>query len=223
MPPHTHPEPALQVAEIFASIQGESSFAGLPCSFVRLAGCPLRCRWCDTAWAQPTDAGRRMGIPEVLEELAGHGLGLVELTGGEPLAQAGALPLLDALLGTGHRVLLETSGALDIGPVPAGVHIILDLKPPGSGQHQRMLWDNLERLPASAEIKLVLAGREDYRWARDVMARHRLTERWPVLLSCVSGSLDPADLAAWMVADRSPARMQLQLHKYIWDPEARGV
>jgi 7-carboxy-7-deazaguanine synthase len=214
---------ALRVVEIFASIQGESSFAGQPCSFVRLAGCDLRCSWCDTAWAWPVDGGRSMGVPEILAAVAAQGLPLVELTGGEPLQQPGAIRLLEALREGGYRVLLETSGAEDIQPVPSGVHIILDLKAPGSGQLGRMRWDNLRHLPANGEIKLVLADRADYDWALEIMARHRLPERWPVLLSPVGDRLDPAELAAWMVADRSPARLQLQLHKQIWDPDARGV
>jgi 7-carboxy-7-deazaguanine synthase len=222
--PRSHPaEPTLRVVEIFASIQGESSFAGLPCSFVRLAGCDLRCRWCDTAWARAPHAGQAMDIPTILATLRGHGLPIVELTGGEPLQQAGAVPLLEALLETGLGVLLETSGAEDISVVPAGVRIIMDLKAPGSGQLDRMRWENLDHLPASGEIKLVLADRADYEWACDLMAQHRLTERWPVLLSPVGDRLPAAELAAWMVADRSPARLQLQLHKHIWDPEARGV
>lgn len=216
-------ETTLRVVEIFASIQGESSFAGLPCSFVRLAGCDLRCAWCDTAWARSPLGGRAMDISAILAELRGHGLPLVELTGGEPLQQPGAVPLLEALLHAGHRVLLETSGAEDISVVPAGVHVIMDLKAPGSGQLPRMRLANLDHLPASAEIKLVLADRADYDWAREIMAQHRLPQRWPVLLSPVGERLPAADLAAWMVADRSQARLQLQLHKQIWDPDARGV
>jgi len=213
----------LQVAELFASIQGESSFAGLPCSFVRLAGCDLRCSWCDTAWAQPPHGGQAMGIPGILAALDEHALGLVELTGGEPLQQAAAIPLLEAMLTAGYRVLLETSGACDIGPVPPGVHIILDLKGPSSGQTHRMRWDNIPKLPASAEIKIVLADRGDYEWALDIMGEHNLAARGPVLFSPISTTLPPRDLAAWMVADRTQARLQLQLHKYIWSPDEKGV
>jgi 7-carboxy-7-deazaguanine synthase len=218
-----HDPSTLRVAELFASIQGESGFAGMPCSFVRLAGCDLRCSWCDTAWARSPQAGTPMGIDAILARLEAFGLPLVELTGGEPLQQPGAIPLLEAMLDAGYRVLLETSGAEDITPVPAGVHIVLDLKAPGSGQLHRMRWEMLERLPASAEIKLVLADRADYDWAITTMRTHRLDERWPVLLSPVGERLSPRDLAAWMVADRTRARLQLQLHKQIWDPEARGV
>jgi len=211
------------VAELFASIQGESSFAGLPCTFVRLAGCDLRCRWCDTAWAWPQDAGTPMTIPAIVRAAQDHGIPLVELTGGEPLQHPGAVELLQALLDAGLQVLLETSGACDIGPVPAGVHIIMDLKAPASGMSPRMRWDNLQQLPASGEIKIVLADRGDYDWALARMAEHRLSERWPVLLSPIADRLPPADLAAWMVEDRVDARLQLQLHKSIWSPDARGV
>jgi 7-carboxy-7-deazaguanine synthase len=213
----------LRVAELFPSIQGESSFAGLPCSFVRLSGCDLRCSWCDTTWARDPAAGETMHIDRILARLEVFGLPLVELTGGEPLQQAGAVPLLQALLDEGYQVLLETSGAEDIRPVPAGVHIVLDLKAPASGQLHRMRWDVLDALPASAEIKLVLADRGDYDWAREIMENHHLADRWPVQLSPVGDRLPPRELAAWMVADRVPARLQLQLHKYIWDPDTRGV
>ncbi len=213
----------LPVAELFGSIQGESSFAGLPCSFVRLAGCDLRCRWCDTTWAQPASAGRPMAIAAILDGLDRIGLPLVELTGGEPLQHAGAIPLLRSMLERGCRVLLETSGARDVGPVPEGVHVIMDLKAPGSGMTSRMRWDNLDKLSTDAEIKVVLADRDDYEWARATMAEHQLPERWPVLLSPIQSSLPPRDLAAWMVADRVRARLQLQLHKHIWHPNQRGV
>lgn len=223
MSQQTTREPHLRVAELFASIQGESSFAGQPCSFVRLAGCDLRCSWCDTSWAWSPTAGTPMSIPQVLSALAEHELRLVEITGGEPLQQQGSPALLQALVDAGYQVLLETSGACDIGAVPPGVHIILDLKAPGSGQLERMLWGNLDILPPSAEVKLVLADRGDYEWAKGIMAQHHLAQRWPVLLSPVGVRLPAAELAAWMVADRSPARLQLQLHKHIWSPETRGV
>ncbi len=213
----------LYVAEIFASIQGESTFAGLPCSFVRLAGCDLRCSWCDTAWAWDQAAGEPLSLDRILDRIAVHGLDTVEVTGGEPLAQAGVVPLLSALLEAGYLVLLETSGARDIRPVPPGVKVVLDLKAPGSGQAHHIRWNNLEALRPDGQIKLVLADKEDYEWARRQIRERDLAARWPVLLSPVPGLLAPRDLAGWMVADRLQARLQLQLHKWIWPADARGV
>jgi 7-carboxy-7-deazaguanine synthase len=218
------PSPAsLRIAEIFASLQGEGLFAGCPCAFVRLAGCDLGCAWCDTAWAQPGEAGEPMDLAAVVARVRAFGLPLAEVTGGEPLEQPGCAALLAALLAEGLRVLLETNGAQDVGRVPAGVHVVLDLKAPSSGQVQRMRWENLEILGADAEIKLVLADRRDYLWAREIIADRGLTRRWPVLLSPILGRLDPAALAAWMLADRLDARLQLQLHKILWPGVERGV
>ncbi len=213
----------LYVAEIFASIQGESTYAGLPCSFVRLAGCELRCSWCDTAWAWNEKSGEPLSEAEILERVGAYGLPTVEVTGGEPLAQGHLVSLLRALLEQGYLVLLETSGSRDIAPVPVGVKVVLDLKAPGSGQSRHIRWQNLDALRPDGQIKLVLASREDYEWACRQLHERDLASHWPVLFSPVPGLLAPRELAAWMVADRTPARLQLQLHKWIWPPDARGV
>jgi 7-carboxy-7-deazaguanine synthase len=212
---------ALKVNEIFYSIQGESSFAGLPCLFVRLSGCPLRCTWCDTTYAYEE------GVIWQLAELSGHildqGCNLVELTGGEPLAQAGALELITRLCDAGSTVLIETCGAVDIGPVDQRAHVIMDYKCPSSGMTSRMDIENLGRLAAKDELKLVLAGREDYEHAKQLIMEHDLPGRCALIMSTVFGRLHPRDLAAWILEDRLPVRMQLQMHKYIWPPDMRGV
>lgn len=212
----------LVVHEIYASIQGESSFAGFPCAFVRLTGCNLRCAWCDTP--QAFHGGTRMPRGEVLERALACETPLVELTGGEPLLQAGALPLLRELCDAGRTVLLETSGERDIAPVDPRVHRIVDLKAPGSGESERNRWENLAHLGERDEVKIVLTDRADYEWARDVIRRERLHERaGAVLLSCAWGALDPKELIAWMLQDGLPARFQLQMHKHVWGAEATGV
>jgi 7-carboxy-7-deazaguanine synthase len=213
---------SLVVHEIYASIQGESTFAGLPCTFVRLTGCNLRCRWCDTP--QAFYEGTRMTRAEVLDRALSFATPLVELTGGEPLLQPAALPLMRELCDAGKTVLVETSGERDIAPVDPRVHRIVDLKAPGSGEHERNRWSNVECLTARDEVKIVLASREDYVWAKQTIAAHALDRRaGAVLLSCAFGELDPKDVAAWMLEDKVPARLQLQLHKHIWSPDARGV
>jgi 7-carboxy-7-deazaguanine synthase len=211
----------LTVTEIYASIQGESSYAGFPCTFIRLSGCPLRCRWCDTVYS--FKGGQTMTTDDVLAEVERLGVKMVELTGGEPLAQEGTVGLIDRLIEKGYQVLIETSGSEPVAPLHPATHIIMDLKCPGSGMDERNLWVNLEHLKPSDEIKFVLSGRDDYEWARDVCRRERLTERFQVLLSCAFGLLKPADLAAWMVEDPWHWRLQLQQHKYIWHPRAKGV
>lgn len=213
--------PTLKVNEIFLSIQGESSWAGLACAFVRLTGCPLRCRWCDTTYAY--EEGRDLPLAEVLARVRGLGSRLVEVTGGEPLAQERTPELVDALLAAGHVVLVETSGALDIRVLDRRTHIIMDVKCPGSGMSERMHWPNLEKLGPRDEVKFVLADRADYEYARRVVAEHGLAGRVGLLLSPVMGLIEPRQVVQWMLADRLPARFQLQLHKYIWPPEARGV
>ena len=211
----------LRITEIFASLQGESTRVGLPTVFVRLTGCPLRCSWCDTAYA--FSGGETRTLDDILAEVAGHGLRHVCVTGGEPLAQKGCLALLAALCDAGHDVSLETSGALDIAGVDPRVSRIVDLKAPGSGELARNRWENLALLNARDELKFVLADATDYDWARRQIAEHRLAERCTVLLSPVAGALDPADLAGWIVRDRLPVRFQLQLHKLVWGPETKGV
>ncbi|MBN1421783.1 MAG: radical SAM protein, partial [Planctomycetes bacterium] len=184
------------VWEIFASIQGESTHAGRPCAFVRLAGCPFDCTWCDTVHAR--GAGRRMAIEEIVERVAAFRLPLVEVTGGEPLAQEGVYPLLDALLGAGFEVLLETSGLIDTARIPARVETILDVKPPSSGQSHRIVWENLGRLGPGDEVKIVVADRTDYDWMRDVLAARRELAGRTILASPAAGRLDPSQLAAWI-------------------------
>lgn len=215
----TAPAVKLRITEIFASIQGESTWVGLPTVFVRLTGCPLRCSWCDTAYA--FTGGENRSLDEVLAEVARHGLKHVCVTGGEPLSQKGCLPLLSALCDAGYAVSLETSGALDIGAADPRVSRIMDLKAPGSGEVERNLYDNIAHLKADDEVKIVLANADDYAWAKQQIATHRLAERCTVLLSPVAGELDPAQLAEWIVRDRLPVRFQLQLHKILWN-DARG-
>lgn len=215
----TAPAVKLRITEIFASIQGESTWVGLPTVFVRLTGCPLRCSWCDTAYA--FTGGENRSLDEVLAEVARHGLKHVCVTGGEPLSQKGCLPLLSALCDAGYAVSLETSGALDIGAADPRVSRIMDLKAPGSGEVERNLYDNIAHLKAEDEVKIVLANADDYAWAKQQIATHRLAERCTVLLSPVAGELDPAQLAEWIVRDRLPVRFQLQLHKILWN-DARG-
>jgi 7-carboxy-7-deazaguanine synthase len=211
----------IEVAELFTSLQGESSWAGLPCAFVRLSGCPLSCRWCDTAWARAP--GRSMEVAEAVAWAAGQGLPLAEVTGGEPLAQPGAPDLISALCGAVPTVLVETNGCEDIGAVDPRARVILDVKCPSSGMAGRTRWQNLALVREVDEVKFVLAGRGDYDHARAVIAEHGLAGRTGLLLSPVPGELEPGELAAWMLADRLPARLQLQLHKLIWGAEARGV
>lgn len=211
----------LRVNEIFHSIQGESTYAGRPCVFVRLTYCNLRCRYCDTEYA--FYEGTERSLDEIVREVGRHGCRLVEVTGGEPLVQRETSLLLERLLAAGHEVLLETSGAWPVEDVPVGVRIIMDLKTPGSGMVGRNRWENLRHLDPEDEIKFVICDREDYEWARGVVGEHGLAERHPILFSPVWGELEPADLAAWILADRLSVRLQIQLHKHIWLPSARGV
>ncbi len=211
----------MRVTEIFHSVQGESTFAGLPCVFVRLTGCPLRCTWCDTEYA--FWGGTDLSIDDILETVRSYGCPLVEVTGGEPLAQSDTPVLLRRLSEEGFTVLLETSGAIDTSVVDPSVRIILDVKCPGSGMMERMHWPNVERLRPQDEAKFVIQDRCDYEWAKQILDRFRLPERCPVLFSPVFGTLDPRHLAEWLLADRLPVRLQLQLHKHIWAPDMRGV
>jgi 7-carboxy-7-deazaguanine synthase len=211
----------LRVTEIFHSLQGESSFTGRPCVFVRLTGCPLRCTWCDTDYA--FFGGHDLSIGEIVAAVREYGCPLVEVTGGEPLAQPHALPLLEALADDGFTVLLETSGAVDASGVDPRVHLILDVKCPGSGMTGRMHWPNVERLRPQDEAKFVIQDRQDYEWAKGIVTQYELADRCTLLFSPVFGALDPRQLAEWVLADRLPVRFQLQLHKYVWAPDMRGV
>lgn len=207
----------LRITEIFHSLQGESTRAGLPTVFVRLTGCPLRCAWCDTEYA--FSGGETLTLGDVLIEVAKHGACQVCVTGGEPLAQKACLPLLTALCDAGYSVSLETSGALDITAVDLRVSRIMDLKAPASGEADKNHWDNLPRLNARDEIKIVLADEADYAWARQAIRERKLDAICPVLLSPVAGKLDAKQLAEWVLRDRLPVRVQLQLHKLIWGSE----
>jgi 7-carboxy-7-deazaguanine synthase len=211
----------LRINEIFHSIQGESTSAGEPCVFVRLAGCNLRCGWCDTAYA--FHDGREMSVGQVLDRVEGYGCRMVEVTGGEPLLQAEVMPLLAALVERGHEVLLETGGSLPISRVPEGVRRIVDVKCPGSGESHRNRWENLDELRDGDELKFVLANREDYLWAVGQIGARGLAGRCPLLFSPVHGDLDAAELARWMLEDRLQVRLQLQLHKVLWPGVLRGV
>jgi 7-carboxy-7-deazaguanine synthase len=211
----------MRITEIFRSLQGESTFAGLPCILVRTTGCNLRCGYCDTAYA--FHGGSEMAVDEVLAEVVALGTRLVEVTGGEPLLQAESIDLMAALLARGHTVLLETGGSLPIDAVPAGVHVILDIKTPSSGEADANRWANLARLDDRGQIKLVIGDHHDFEWGIDVIRKHHLIERWPVLISPVHDVLSPEDTAAWILASGLPLRLQLQLHKYVWDPARTGV
>lgn len=212
----------LTISEIYLSVQGESTYVGRPCVFVRLAACDLRCRWCDTPYA--FTGGTKMPIDQVIAEVEKHRCRLVEVTGGEPLLQPEAPALMQRLLDRGCEVLLETGGHRSTEQVPPAVVTILDVKCPASGEADRMDWANLDRLRPRDEVKFVIQDRTDFEYVCDVLRRFELAERAAaVLFSPVHGLLAPADLARWILESRLPVRLQLQAHKYIWSPEARGV
>jgi 7-carboxy-7-deazaguanine synthase len=211
----------LVINEIYPSIQGESSYAGLPCVFVRLTGCNLRCTYCDTEYAFYD--GSRRTVEDVVEETRSFKIPLVEITGGEPLLQRSCATLAKRLLDTGHKVLVETSGAFPINVLPPGTIRIMDLKCPSSGECDKNDWNNIDYLNEHDEVKFVIGDRADYAWTRDVMQRHNLPKRCTVLISTVFGKIDPITVTEWMLADNLEARFQLQMHKYIWDPKKRGV
>jgi len=210
----------MRITEIFHSIQGESSHAGRPCVFVRLTGCNLRCRWCDSEYT--FTGGEKISLDDVLARVRSYGCKLVEITGGEPLAQSEAFDLIGKLCDEGFEVLIETSGSIDITPVDRRAKIILDVKCPGSGEAAKNRWENLDALRPHDEIKFVIAGRDDYDFAKRIVAEKNL-DRWTVLFSPVWGELEMKSLAEWMLADRVTARLQTQLHKHIWGAEVRGV
>jgi len=208
------PAARLKITEIFLSLQGESSSVGWPTVFVRLTGCPLRCQYCDTTYS--FYGGQWMSLDEIVAEVQRLGARHVCVTGGEPLAQKNCLPLLKRLCDAGHRVSLETSGALDIGAVDPRVVRVVDIKTPGSAEVARNRWENMALLREQDEIKFVLCGREDYDWARERIAEYGLTERCAVLFSPSQGQLEATQLADWIIADRLPVRFQMQLHKILW-------
>ena len=210
----------MRITEIFHSIQGESTHAGRPCVFVRLTGCNLRCRWCDSEYT--FTGGERLSLDDVIARVKGYGTKLVEITGGEPLAQQEAFALIRCLCDDGFEVLIETSGSIDITPVDKRAKIILDVKCPGSGEVEKNSWENIEELRPHDEVKFVIADRADYEWAKKVIAEKKL-DRWTVLLSPVWGEMDMKSLAEWMLADHVPARFQTQLHKHIWGADVHGV
>ena len=212
----------LTINEIFYSVQGESSYAGRPCVFVRLTACDLRCSWCDTPYA--FHEGRKMSVDEVVAAVDEAGCRLVEITGGEPLLQEDVYPLMERLLADGRRVMLETGGHRPIDRVPAGVKKIVDVKCPGSGEADRNHWANLDALGPRDEVKFVVKDRADYDFAKAVIADRGLARRTnTILMSPVHGVLDPRTLSEWVLADHLPVRLQLQLHKFIWSPTQRGV
>jgi 7-carboxy-7-deazaguanine synthase len=211
----------MRITEIYRSIQGETQYAGLPCTLVRTTGCDLRCTYCDSAFA--FHGGTDMSIADISAEVKRLGAPLVLLTGGEPLLQREIGSLAAELLAAGYRVMIETSGSQPLDPLPPDVIRIVDLKTPGSGESGKMRWSILDGLGARDAVKFVLCDEADYRWAVDVIQRHRLAGRVEVLLSPSHGQLEPRDLVAWMMRDNLDARLNLQLHKYIWNADTRGV
>ncbi len=225
--PEISAEPFLRITEIFHSIQGESTWAGLPCTFVRLTGCPLRCVWCDTEYA--FHGGERMTLSQIIAAVDAHGTPLVEVTGGEPLAHRNAFPLVARLLESGYPVLVETSGAFDVAPLDARAHKIMDLKCPGSGEEAKNLWSNLDHLTERDELKFVIADRADFDWCVRVIRERGLHERVrtgrlrAIHVSPVWDRVDWKDLAAWILESGLPVRFQPQLHKLIWGANVPGV
>jgi 7-carboxy-7-deazaguanine synthase len=211
----------IKINEIYLSIQGESSHTGLPCVFVRLTGCNLRCVWCDTAYA--FHEGKTQSIDQTLKDVKIFGINLVEITGGEPLMQEDVYPLMEALLENGYKVMLETGGSLSLGKVPRDVIKVLDLKCPGSGEHKKNNLDNLKLLAPHDEVKFVILDRRDYEWSRDLIKKQKINETAPILFSPVYGKLELKELVKWILEDRLPVRLQTQLHKIIWSKETQGV
>jgi 7-carboxy-7-deazaguanine synthase len=211
----------VKVCEIFKSIQGESSYAGMPCLFIRLTGCNLRCSYCDTTYAYYE--GRELSEDEIMSEVHRAGINLVEITGGEPLLQKEVFHLIKRLLDEGYKVLVETNGSVSIKDVDRRAVIILDMKTPGSGMSEEMDLSNLDAIINSDEIKFVITSRIDYEWSKDIIHKYGLIKKCHLLISPASGILSPEDLARWMLEDRLEARLNLQLHKYIFDSERKGI
>jgi 7-carboxy-7-deazaguanine synthase len=214
----------LRISEMFLSIQGESTAAGMPCTFIRLQGCGLRCSWCDTAYAlEMAEPSRHITFDEIIASVESFGCNLVEITGGEPLEQEQVHGLMSMLCDKGYRVMIETGGYLDVKNIDRRVKKILDLKCPSSGMVKKNLMTNIEFLTSDDEVKFVIGTEEDYEWTKGVVNDHRLSEKCAVLLSPVFGVMHPAELSHWLLRDRLDARLQLQIHKFIWPPEQRGV
>lgn len=212
----------MKVCEMFTSIQGESSYAGLPCTFIRLSGCNLRCSYCDTQYSY--EEGREIAVDDILAYVKGEGIPLVEITGGEPLMQRQGLQILiSRLLDDGYMVLVETNGTKSIKNIDVRTVIILDIKTPGSGMNDRNDLSNIEYLKPSDEVKFVISGREDYEWSKRIIDSHDLGSRCMVLFSPATGRLEPRELIAWILEDRLQVRLNLQVHKYIFGPNERGV
>ena len=212
----------LKINEVYSSIQGESSWAGWPCVFIRLTACDLRCTYCDTAYAFYD--GKKRLVSDILAEVLALDCPMVEVTGGEPLLQKNVLPLMTQLCDAGKTVLIETSGAHDIAKIDARVHRIMDLKTPSSGECARNLWSNLDHLTKRDEVKFVIGSREDYEWSREQVRTHGLAEKCGcVLFSPIFGKIEPREIVDWIIADKLPVRFQLQMHKFIWPPMQRGV
>jgi 7-carboxy-7-deazaguanine synthase len=217
----TDPTNRLKLIELYASVQGESTHVGRPCTFIRLTGCHLRCTWCDSTYT--FKGGSWWSLEKILARVAELGPRLVEVTGGEPLLQNASIPLMRALLDEGYEVLLETSGASKIDLVPEGVQIIMDLKPPDSGEEGRNIWENLDHLDARDELKFVIASRRDYEWSRDVVRSRQLEGRLSLLFSPAWGLLEPRELVDWIMEDGLDVRFQIQMHKVVWPAAERGV
>lgn len=209
----------LKISEIFYSLQGESTYVGLPTVFVRLTGCPLRCTWCDTEYA--FSGGQWIEIDAIIEKIKSYGIPYVCITGGEPLSQKRCINLLDKLADNGFNVSLETSGALSLANVNDKVTIIMDLKAPGSGEESKNLYENINYIDSKDQIKFVIKDRQDYHWTQEIIKRYNLIDKCEVLLSPVAGEINPADLAQWILDDKMMVRFQLQLHKILWH-DAKG-
>lgn len=211
----------LFITEVYASIQGESSYVGKPCAFIRLAGCPLTCRWCDTGYAR--EAGQEMDVVEILSKVRRLGVRLVELTGGEPLAQDGVHELVEKLLDNKFEVLCETNGASSLKDLDKKVHVIMDIKCASSEMSKFVMWENLEYLKATDELKFVVANRTDFEWAVEVIKKHNLDRRFKVLIGAVFGELENSVLANWILDEKLQIRLNFPIHKFIWGPQVRGV